>query len=961
MQLTTVVCPICGALLPDEGVKRVCRYCKTVHVVGDPQLEHDFAQANVFRESTRFREAEGMYRNIIKSYPDGDLSDAYWNLFLCKQRVMFETDEKGERFPSFYAVTPEEIVNSPDCIKAVEYAERYDPEKAERFREMIGRLEQAKRLYRLIDRTTRPYDVFICFKKTSFAGGVTRDHDLAYDLYNHFASRYRVFFSEKSLKDVAVREYEPNIYYGLYTAKVMLVLCSKREYLGSQWVKNEWSRFYAFTKNTAANKTIVPIFIDDFTPGMLPEELVGYQGLHADVHLIAELERTLERIIHPVDMEKAMEARLGERDKMWAQRLEEERLQREEEQKRREEEQRKREAEQQKRLEQMEEMLKKSAAPSGSISAQSPELPKAPKTPKQKASAQPKSKPLPHSGDEDEKQKKEPKFLTRPWIFVFIAVALMLCAAIAVPIVVYNVNQSKTQPTYVYEKGTQGVRILSCSNAKGDLTIPEIIDGATVFSIGEGAFKDNDDLTSVMIPSGVKEIGASAFYDCNGLTRVVIGQGVGKIGEKSFAYCTALTDIAGWENVETIGARAFSNCTSLGNVTIPKSVRSLGEGAFSYCSGLESITAPDNVVYHSVSNCLIHISDKILVAGCSKSVIPTDGSVTSIAASAFAGCIGVTNMTIPESITSIDQGTFRGCTNLTDITIGKNVATIGIAAFSNCPKLSVVYYGGDQGDWERISIGASNESLLSATIHYNADSTGMSGGALIFTSAGNGYAVSGIGTYTASSLVIPDTYNGLPVTSIAANAFDGCKTITDITIPSSITSIGNRAFRDCTAVTAIYFNATALEDLDSQNYVFQRVGKSGDGITVYIGANVTKIPACLLYSNGDSADAPNVKNVTFAVNGICTSIGDKAFANLPNLESITIPESIISIGNGAFYHCANLNHVIFEDTLGWSYSGSATASSGTDIAAADLADTVTAATYLTDTYCNYYWYCLGRT
>ena len=228
MELTTVVCPVCGAPLPGEGGKRVCRYCKSVHIVGDPQLEHDFAQANVFRESTRFREAEGLYQNIIKDYPDRDHADVYWNLLLCQQRVMFETDEKGERFPSFYSIAPEDIETSPHYISAITLAERSDPEKAARFRDMGERMVRAKRMYRTIEETSKPYDIFICFKKTAADGGVTKDHGLAFDLYNHFASKYRVFFSEKSLKDVAVREYEPNIYYGLYTAKIMFCYAAER-------------------------------------------------------------------------------------------------------------------------------------------------------------------------------------------------------------------------------------------------------------------------------------------------------------------------------------------------------------------------------------------------------------------------------------------------------------------------------------------------------------------------------------------------------------------------------------------------------------------------------------------------------------------------------------------------------------------------------------------------------------
>ena len=79
----------------------------------------------------------------------------------------------------------------------------------------------------------------------------------------------------------------------------MLLLCSKREYLESQWVKNEWSRFYAFGQNPATGKAIIPIFIDDFAPEMLPAKLQSYQGYPADYNLLEHLGRNLQTILNP--------------------------------------------------------------------------------------------------------------------------------------------------------------------------------------------------------------------------------------------------------------------------------------------------------------------------------------------------------------------------------------------------------------------------------------------------------------------------------------------------------------------------------------------------------------------------------------------------------------------------------------------------------------------------------------
>ena len=85
-----------------------------------------------------------------------------------------------------------------------------------------------------------------------------------------------------------------------------------------------------------------------------------------------------------------------------------------------------------------------------------------------------------------------------------------------------------------------------------------------------------------------------------------------------------------------------------------------------------------------------------------------------------------------------------------------------------------------------------------------------------------------------------------------------------------------------------------------------------------------------------------------------TIIGDGAFYNHRSLTSITIPSSVTSIESSAFYG-TGLTSVIFENLNGWWYASSSTATSGTDLEAADLLDVSTAATYLTDTYRNYYW------
>ena len=145
------------------------------------------------------------------------------------------------------------------------------------------------------------------------------------------------------------------------------------------------------------------------------------------------------------------------------------------------------------------------------------------------------------------------------------------------------------------------------------------------------------------------------------------------------------------DGVTSIGDWAFSGCTGLTQVTIGSGVTTICNSAFEDCTGLKMIAvAPGNPVYQSMGNCLIEKESKIMILGCSTSVIPADGSVTSIGKSAFFFCTGLTSVTIPDSVTSIGDCAFKGCKGLTSITIGNGVASIGKDAFYSCTGLTSV-------------------------------------------------------------------------------------------------------------------------------------------------------------------------------------------------------------------------------------------------------------------------------
>ena len=162
--------------------------------------------------------------------------------------------------------------------------------------------------------------------------------------------------------------------------------------------------------------------------------------------------------------------------------------------------------------------------------------------------------------------------------------------------------------------------------------------------------------------------------------------------------------------VTEIGEKAFCECASIKNITIPTSVTIIGHHSFYKCKGVESITVIEgNPVFHSAGNCLIKTDAKTLVLGCKNSVIPSDGSVTIIGSSAFNGCIGLTNITIPEGVTRLGYNAFYYCDSLLHIKIPGSVKTIHGSAFQGCANLKSVEIGdGVESIWLQAFCGCPN-------------------------------------------------------------------------------------------------------------------------------------------------------------------------------------------------------------------------------------------------------------
>ena len=507
--------------------------------------------------------------------------------------------------------------------------------------------------------------------------------------------------------------------------------------------------------------------------------------------------------------------------------------------------------------------------------------------------------------------------------------------------------------------GTESITITGYSGTDTTVKIPTYINGLQVTTIASYAFQNQSTITEIVVPQTVTLISDAAFYGCTALEDITLPF-IGKSADATayeavfgyiFGYTTSSTSStsygyssssstaylnqqyssvsgATWQyaclnyqyssssyrhrsyyyyipasvkNVTitaqtTVPVAAFNGCNFIESITIPTTTTSIGEYAFQNCSALGYLNSTTNGTFNIPAG--VTAIQQYMFKGCdslSDVVIPE--AVTSIGNYAFASCIMLEKVTLPATTASIGDYAFSGCISLEkinsntdgELTLPASVTTIGSYAFQNLDLITeivipntvtsignCVFYGCD-----------SVEEITLPFIGNNADSTAS------FSSIWGTVPRSLKTVIVSADTTIPDS------------AFSGCSTIESITIPTTTTSIGTNAFKNCAALKRLNSTTDGKFNIpegitEISSYAFY---KCDSLVEITIPANVTSIGGYVF--NG----CVQIESVTFDANSKLETIGAYAFANCTLIEELQLPATLTAIGDYAFSGCTLLEKV----------------------------------------------------
>ena len=451
------------------------------------------------------------------------------------------------------------------------------------------------------------------------------------------------------------------------------------------------------------------------------------------------------------------------------------------------------------------------------------------------------------------------------------------------------VRDAQGNDKYVYESSTKTITKYIGTLENDVIDIEKDVKNANIKEevtvIGDYAFANAHNITTVKIPDTVKYIRDSAFSSCRKLSSIIIPNSVIELGEYSFYDCQSLKNIILGNGIKTINHSAFSNCGNLEEITIPGQPSTISYGVFSSCNKLKFIRLPDcykdelknspwseNAPW-SAQNAAVIWKETLLVPkkdpkyvydydeksgeGTITKYIGTDEEanieidfkavgtpVTKLGNYAFANCNSIKNVIVPNTVTEFEDNVFFNSSSLESVTLSKNIKSLGDNCFKSCVKLRSVKLPD-----KLQSIG--NYSFMDCKLLERVD--------------------------------LPDD-----ITNIGKSSFKNCNALQSVKLPKKLTLIDIEAFSNCYALQSIEFPNTLKEIRSAAFYRCTSLTKLDfpDSVTIF----------------GDGHLAPNLG-------------GPGVFQECSNLEEVKLSENLLNIPDNLFLSCKKLSTINIHDNI----------------------------------------------